>query len=164
MVLESSALQEAFRQGATANGWELRATGEPSFGTKPVVPTNSGAGLSIFAKDPAKQRAAWELIKFLTSDRAYTVISSKIGYLPLRTGLVDDPNGLREWARQNPLIKPNLDQLSRIKPWTAFPGDNYQQITDLMMTAVESAVYSGKDPQSTLSAAAAQARGLMPAG
>ncbi len=125
MMLETSAVQGLFMAGAKTNNWELGASQEPSFGSKPVVPTNSGSGLAVFSKDPAKQRAAWELIKFLTSDRAYTQISSKIGYLPLRTGLIDDPNGLQAWAKANPLIKPNLDQLTRLQPWYSFPGDNY---------------------------------------
>ncbi|KJE19489.1 carbohydrate ABC transporter substrate-binding protein, CUT1 family [Frankia torreyi] len=163
MMVESSAVQAALMAGAKANNWELGATGEPGFGSKPVVPTNSGSALAIFSKDPAKQRAAWELIKFLTSDYAYTQISSKIGYLPLRTGLIDDPNGLQAWAKANPLIKPNLDQLTRLQPWAAFPGDNYLQIQDTMMTAVEGAVFSGKDPASTLAGAQKQASDLMPA-
>ncbi len=163
MILETSAVQALFMAGAKANSWELDATNEPSFGSKPVIPTNSGSGLAVFGKDPAKQRAAWELIKFLTSDHAYIQISSKIGYLPLRTGLVDDPNGLQEWAKANPLIKPNLDQLTRLQPWESFPGDNYLQIGDTMMTAVEGAVFSGKDPASTLAAAQKQATDRMPA-
>ncbi|WP_047224388.1 ABC transporter substrate-binding protein [Frankia coriariae] len=163
MILETSALQGQFMTGAKANGWELDATSEPSFGSKPVVPTNSGSGLAVFSRDPAKQRAAWELIKFLTSDHAYTQISSRIGYLPLRTGLVDDPNGLQGWAKANPLIRPNLDQLTRLQPWESFPGDNYLQIGDAMMTAVEGAVFSGKDPASTLADAQKQAATLMPA-
>ncbi|ABD12192.1 carbohydrate ABC transporter substrate-binding protein, CUT1 family [Frankia casuarinae] len=162
MLLESSSLQGMFMAGAKANNWQLDATQEPSFGSKPVIPTNSGAALAIFSKDPAKQRAAWELIKFLTGDHAYTEISSKIGYLPLRTGLIDDPKSLQAWAKANPLIKPNLDQLARIEPWESFPGDNYLQISDTMMTAVESAVFTGKDPASTLAAAQKQATSFLP--
>lgn len=162
MILETSAVQGVFMAGAKAGNWELGATQEPSLDANPVVPTNSGSGLAIFSKDPAKQRAAWELIKFLTSDHAYTQISSKIGYLPLRTGLLDDPNGLQAWAKTNPLIKPNIDQLSRLQPWESFPGDNYLQIGDMMMTAVESSVFGGKDPASTLAAAQKQATSLLP--
>jgi multiple sugar transport system substrate-binding protein len=162
MILETSAVQGLFIAGAKANGWELGAAAEPALGSNPVIPTNSGSGLAIFSKDPTKQRAAWELIKFLTSDHAYTQISSKIGYLPLRTGLVDDPNGLQQWAQANPLIRPNLDQLGRLQPWESFPGDNYLQIGDMMMTAVESAVFAGKDPASTLAAAQKQATALLP--
>jgi multiple sugar transport system substrate-binding protein len=163
MLLISSAVQGAFQKAAATGGWELSAAAEPSFGAKPAVPTNSGGALFIFADDSAKQRAAWELMKFMTSDHAYTQISSKIGYLPLRTSLVDDPGTLKPWAEANPLIKPNLAQLSRLQPWTAFPGDDYKKIVSLMMTAVQSVVFQGKDAASTLTDAQKRAQALVPA-
>ncbi|WP_037360997.1 ABC transporter substrate-binding protein [Amycolatopsis orientalis] len=161
MFVESSALQGTL-QGQSAGKWELRAAPEPSFGSRPAVPTNSGSGLFVFSSDPAKQRAAWDLVTFLTSDEAYTQISSKIGYLPLRTGLVNDPAGLKPWADQHPLIKPNLAQLNRLEPWVSLPGDNYVQMRDLMMQAVENAVYRGADVRATLTAAQQRAQELMP--
>ncbi|MCK9902891.1 ABC transporter substrate-binding protein [Parafrankia colletiae] len=164
MIVESSSAQQIFLKGAAGAKppWTLRATVMPSFGTKPVVPTNSGAALFMFGKDPAKQRAAWELIEYLTSDAAYTQITSKIGYLPLRTGLLDDPNGLKTWAAENPLVKPNLDQLARLKPWVSFPGKDYVQIRTTMLGAVENVVYNGADPQKTLTEAQEQAAKLLP--
>ncbi|WP_131770633.1 ABC transporter substrate-binding protein [Candidatus Protofrankia californiensis] len=166
MILETSAAEATFRKGATTTNpqWDLRAGLQPSFDGKKVEPTNSGAALLMFAKDPAKQRAAWELIKFLTSDEGYTQITSKIGYLPLRTGLLDDPAGLKDWAAKNPLIKPNIDQLARLHPAASFPGDNYVQIKDTILDAVEKVVYSGADAQSTLTAAQEQATKLLPKG
>jgi multiple sugar transport system substrate-binding protein len=162
MILETSAVQGLFMKGSK-DKWDLRATNSPGFDDKPVIPTNSGSALFVYAKDKAKQRAAWELIKFLTSDPAYTMISSKIGYLPLRTGLVDDPKGLKTWAKENPLIKPNLDQLTRMEPWQSFPGKNYIQARNEMLDAVEKAVYQGADPKSTLENARKQATKLLPA-
>lgn len=102
----------------------------PTFDGKTPVPTNSGASLFTFASDPAKQRASWELIKFLTSEQAYTKIAQGIGYLPLRTGLVDDPAGLQEWSQKNPLLAPNIAQLGSMEPWISMPGNNYLQIRD----------------------------------
>ncbi|KAA9155669.1 ABC transporter substrate-binding protein [Amycolatopsis acidicola] len=163
MILETSAIQATFTKGAK-DKWDLRAARMPSFDGKPTVPTNSGASLFVLSNDAAKQRAAWELIKFLTSEDAYTTIASKIGYLPLRTGLLDDPNGLQAWAAKNPMIKPNVEQLARMEPWTSFPGNSYLQIRDGMMDAVEKSVYQGADPQSTLTAAKNQAVSLMPGG
>lgn len=90
------------------------------------------------------------------------MISSKIGYLPLRTGLVDDPKGLRTWAEENPLVQPNLDQLTRLEPWQSFPGKNYIQARNEMMDAVEKVVYQGADAQSTLTDARKQASKLLP--
>jgi multiple sugar transport system substrate-binding protein len=161
MILESSAIQGTFIKGAK-DKWDLRATTSPSFGDKQAIPTNSGASLFVLSGDAAKQRAGWELIKFLTSEEAYVTISGKIGYLPLRTGLVEDD--LKGWAAQNPLIKPNLDQLAHMQPWTSFPGNSYLQIRDGMMEAVEKVVYQGADPKATLQAQQEQGAKLMPGG
>lgn len=162
MILETSAIQEQFVKGAKDN-WDLRSATMPGFGDRPVVPTNSGASLFIFSSDPAKQRAAWELTKFLTSEKAYVTIASGIGYLPLRPGLMDDPEGLQDWAAQNPLLDPNLEQLDTMEPWVSMPGNDYLQIRDGMMSAVESAVFQGADPVTALIAAQEQATPLLPA-
>lgn len=165
MLLETSALQGTFLAASAAGKWELSAAQEPSFGTSPAIPTNSGSGLSIFSTTPDKQRAAWELIKFLTSDAAYKVISTQIGYLPLRPSLTTDPNGLQAWAALHPtLLQPNLDQLTRLQSWRPFPGANYQQIVDIMMSAAESSIYQGKDAAATMLAAQQQASALLPKG
>ncbi|GAA2805631.1 ABC transporter substrate-binding protein [Saccharopolyspora taberi] len=163
MILESSALQSKFEKAAQGK-WDLRAAPMPGFDGKATVPTNSGASLFVLSDDPAKQRASWELIKFLTSPEAYEKISSKIGYLPLRTGLLDDPEGLKAWADQNPLLRPNIEQLARMEPWVSMPGVNYQQIRDGMMAAVEKSVYQGADPAATLRTAQEQASSLLPKG
>lgn len=162
MILETSAIQGTFVTGAK-DKWDLRSAPMPSFAGKPTVPTNSGASLHILSNDPAKQRASWELIEFLTSEQAYTKISQGIGYLPLRTGLLDDPNGLKTWSEQNPLLAPNVAQLANMEPWISMPGTNYLQIRDGMMDAVESIVFQGKDPQSTLASAREQGAELLPA-
>ncbi|MCD0453035.1 ABC transporter substrate-binding protein [Actinocorallia sp. API 0066] len=163
MILESSAAQGSFLKAA-ADKWTLGAAAMPGFDGKPVRPTNSGAALFVFASDPAKRRAAWELIKFMTSEDSYKTISTKIGYLPLRTGLIDDPAGLKDWAEQNPLIRPNLEQLTRMEPWTSMPGKNYLLIRDEMMSAVENSVFQGADPVATLTAKQNELGGLMAEG
>lgn len=161
MILETSAVQGTFVAGAKGK-WDLRSAAMPSFDGKPVVPTNSGASLHILSKDPAKQRAAWELIKFLTSDSSYVTIAKGIGYLPLRTGLMTDPKGLLDWSKQNPLLGPNVAQLDTMEPWVSMPGNNYLQVRDGMMDAVESVVFQGADPAPTLQNAQNQGARLMP--
>ncbi|MDA3648393.1 ABC transporter substrate-binding protein [Saccharopolyspora indica] len=163
MILESSSLQGNFEKAARGK-WDLRAAPMPGFDGKATVPTNSGAALFVLSEDPAKQRASWELIKFLTSPEAYQLIATKIGYLPLRTGLLGDPAGLKPWAEQNPLVQPNIEQLARLEPWVSMPGVNYQQIRDGMMAAVEKSVYQGADPEATLREAQERASGLLPKG
>jgi multiple sugar transport system substrate-binding protein len=161
MYLQTSALQAGLVAGAK-DKYELRASTMPSFGDKPTRPNNSGSALTIHTADPIKQRAAWELMKFLTSKHGYTVITSEIGYLPLRTDIVTGPQYLAGWVAEHPLVQPNLEQLSRLEPWDPMPGPNYRQIVKTMMDAVEMAVFGGADVQPTLADAAANAQALMP--
>ncbi|WP_309230786.1 ABC transporter substrate-binding protein [Nocardia sp. SYP-A9097] len=161
MILETSAIQGTFVTGAK-DKWDLRSTTMPRFGDKATVPTNSGAGLHILANDPAKQRAGWELIKYLTSEESYMKISQNIGYLPLRSDMMNSPASLGTWAIANPLLAPNVAQLTSMEPWVSMPGNNYLQIRDGMMDAVESIVFQGKDAQSTLNAARDQGAKLLP--
>ena len=159
--LQTSALQSTFMAAAKADGWTLGAAVMPSFDGKAVVPTNSGSALFMFSQDPAKQRASWEFMKFMTSDRAYEVISTGIGYLPLRTGLTKGDGALAEWAAGNPLLAPNLAQLDDLQPWVSFPGKSYVQVDDILATAIEDSVFYGKDPQATMTNAAERSQALI---
>lgn len=161
MYLQTSALQGSLVAGAEGN-YELRATTMPRFGDKPTRPNNSGSALTIHTTDPLKQRAAWELMKFLTSEHGYTIITSQIGYLPLRPAIVDDPAYLKDWVASHPLVQPNLEQLDRLEPWDPMPGPNYRQIVKTMMDAVEMSVFGGADVAATLADAQANAQALMP--
>ncbi|MGX1307756.1 multiple sugar transport system substrate-binding protein [Amorphus suaedae] len=161
MFLYTSAVLTSFKK-ASAGNFELRVAAMPAFGEKPTAPTNSGSALYVFSTDPVKQRAAWELMKFLTSKHAYTVITTKIGYLPLRLDIVDDPAYLGGWMKENPMFQPNIDQLDHLTPNVAFPGPNYRQIESMMMDAVREAVFGQGDPVEVLKAAQDRAQTLMP--
>jgi multiple sugar transport system substrate-binding protein len=161
MILTTSVYQRAFLNAAK-DRFELRAAKMPSFGDKPARPTNSGSALFIMSKDPAKQRAAWELVKYMTSKRGYTVITSKIGYLPLRLDIVDDPQHLGHWVRENPLVRPNLEQLAQLNQWVAFPGANYRQISRIQVAAVNEAVFGDGDVAKVMREAQERAQALMP--
>ena len=162
MFLFTSAIQSRMQKAAEGN-FELRVAAMPSFDDKPTAPTNSGSALFVLSQDPVKQRAAWELMKFLTSKHAYTQITSKIGYLPLRLDIVDDPNYLKDWVEANPMIKPNLEQLTRLTPNVAFPGPNYRQVESMMKDAAAEAVLGKSDPIEVLNAAQERGQALMPA-
>lgn len=161
MYLYTSALQNTLSK-ASEGKWDLRVAQMPAFGDKPTAPTNSGSALYTFSKDPIKQRASYELMKFLTSKEGYTIITSKIGYLPLRLDIVDDPNYLGPWTATHPLIRPNLAQLERLTPNVAFPGPNYRQAESMMKDAVIEAVFGEGDVTQVLTTAQDNAQALMP--
>lgn len=162
MLLTSAGLQNAILE-SSAGKWQAAAAPMPGFGDTPAVPTNSGSALFILTDDPAKQRAAWELIEFLTSAESETTITSNIGYVPLRASLIDDPAYLKAFADEHPdFVRPNVAQLDRLEPWVSYPGPNYQQIRTLLAKGTEEIVFRGADPHQTLSAAQTSAQALMP--
>jgi multiple sugar transport system substrate-binding protein len=163
MLLSTSTVQASFQAAAKAAGWELRAAKMPTFGDKPAVPVNSGSGLLICSKDPAKQQAAWKFMEFLTSDRGYTIITTKMGYPPLRPNTLQDDKYLKQWAEENPLVQPNLEQLQTVTPWLSYPGDNWSQIeTNILVDAFNKCLFSDVDVAQTMKDAQARAQELMP--
>ena len=162
MYMETSQIQASLVNAAKGK-FDLRASKLPAFGTQTPRPVNSGSALLILAKDPARQRAAWEFVKFVTSARRYTIITSKIGYVPLRPAIVNDPQYLKPYADANPLILPNLAQLDSLEQWVSFAGPNYQQITKTMLQAIQQAMYGTDDNiRKIMSDAQTQAQSLMP--
>lgn len=160
MFLYTSAVLNRLEKAAAGN-FDLGLAPMPAFGDKPTAPTNSGSAVFMFSQTPEKQRAAWELMKFLTSDEAYTIITSKIGYLPLRLGTLDSPAHLKGWIEANPKYRANLAQLDRLTPNVAFGGPNYRQVENMMKDAMTEAVFGKGDPVEVLKAAQAQAQALM---
>ncbi|NLG55589.1 MAG: ABC transporter substrate-binding protein, partial [Rhodococcus sp.] len=88
-------------------------------------------------------------------------ISTGIGYLPLRPSLTEEGGVLKEWADSNPLLAPNLEQLDTLEPWTSYPGNSYVQVDTVLADAIEQSVYYGKDPATTMKAAAERAQQLI---
>jgi multiple sugar transport system substrate-binding protein len=161
MMLNTTAVL-SYVQGTFAQSAQVLNMGKmPTYGDQPTVPVNSGSALFILSQDPLKQRAAWDFVKFVTSERGYTIITSQIGYLPLRPAIVNDPEYLGEWIEANPLYLPNLEQLESLTPWVAFPGPNYRQIEQIITEAQNAVIFSNADP-ATLLDAQVRAQALMP--
>ncbi|MFF2886316.1 ABC transporter substrate-binding protein [Paenibacillus sp. NPDC057967] len=161
MLLFTSALQSSFVAASQAGGWELKTAKMPAFGDKPTTPVNSGSALFILSDDKAKQQAAWEFLKFATSQRGYTIITSEIGYLPLRPAIIDDPNYLKDWVAANPLVKPNLEQLDSLKPWVSYPGANWKQIETILNDSVSKAIAGDGDVAAIMQDAQKRAQALI---
>ncbi|MDY7106273.1 MAG: ABC transporter substrate-binding protein [Actinomycetota bacterium] len=158
LYLQTSAVQGRILE-SSAGSWELRTTGMPAFGDKDPVPVNSGSGLGILATDPVQQRAAWELVKYLTSEDSMQIITTQMGYLPLRPDMIDDPEYLGDWEHRE-LILPNLDQLDTLEPSLSFPGQNALQIRDEFLESLELVLFNGADATETFTASEADANEL----
>ncbi|WP_411700278.1 extracellular solute-binding protein [Conyzicola sp.] len=161
MFVSTTALMSNLQAGAS-DKFELRTAGFPSFDSKPARPTHSGAGLIVLADDEAKQKAAWEFVKFMTSEQGYTMITEEMGYLPLRANLATDEKFLAGYFAENTLLLPPLEQLENVTPYRSFAGAKSNQATVMLQDdAISPIILRGADTQKTLSEVADRIRELV---
>jgi multiple sugar transport system substrate-binding protein len=161
-MLVTSTAYLAGIEAAAQGKFDLRTAAMPGFTGKPTHTTFSGAGLIVLARDQAHRQAAWQFIKFLTSAQGFTIITSKIGYLPLRPGLVNDPQYLGPYYSKDPRIGPALQQLASITPYTFFNGNQAAQaVATLQDDAVQPIVFGDANPSSTLANVTKQINSLL---
>ncbi|OAT82393.1 glycerol-3-phosphate ABC transporter substrate-binding protein [Desulfotomaculum copahuensis] len=133
----------------------------PTFGEKPRRVPAGGNALFIFARDPQQQKAAWEFIKYLESPAALTVWTKGTGYLPPRSGVLDDPKYLKPFMDANPLMKAAVDELPDLVPWVSFPGNNGLQCEQAMLDARDAILGGRQTPAGALHAAAEKVNQLI---
>jgi multiple sugar transport system substrate-binding protein len=161
MYVSSTSYYSGITKAAQAGGWKVYGAALPQFGDKPSVPVNSGSALAIRPDTPEKTAAVWEFIKFATGNEGYKIITSEIGYLPLRTGLADDPKYLKDFVDQNPLYKINLKQLSQIHPVTIWPGEYATECYTIFTDAIVKSVSTDADVKTTLTDAQNQMNNII---
>ena len=103
----------------------------------------------------------WEFIKFVTGERGYTIITSEIGYLPLRPSLVEEGGALYEYAQENPQLGVNLEQMSRMRQTVSFPGENWQAMSNGLIEMIDRILWTEDPVETVVSEIAAQEQALL---
>lgn len=148
-------------QAGSRGKFELRGTKFPRFGSKPTRLPAGGNVLVVFAKDPAKQEAAWKFIRFLTSEEGFTIWTKGTGYVPLLPHLADDPRYLKDFIAQNPIQRVGIEQLPNTYRWTSFPGANGLAASQALFKATQRALSGQVSAQVALSEAAQEVSRLI---
>jgi multiple sugar transport system substrate-binding protein len=113
--------------GLVGGKFDLRTTTFPvADAAKGRIPTG-GNGVVILARNPAKQRAAWDYAKFITGPEAQKVVVEMTGYLPTNRRAAG-PEFLGPWYEANPNARTPILQADRAGPWGAYPGGNSVRI------------------------------------
>ena len=100
MFLASSARLRSFLEEAP---FQLGAAPLPSVAGKDPVEPIGGASLVIFQRDdPAILDAAWEFVKWMTSQQSSLYFSTHTGYVPIYKDALDWPE-LASYLEENPL-------------------------------------------------------------
>lgn len=104
----------------------------------------------MFAKDPVKQKAAWEYIKFATGPLGATAMVKATGYFPANTIPANDPKLLKPFYEQNPNHLTAIRQLPVLTGWYAFPGEYGLKITDVIKDHLQTVVAKESAPEAAL--------------
>ncbi|MDP1654732.1 MAG: ABC transporter substrate-binding protein [Hylemonella sp.] len=116
----------------------------------------------MFAKDPAKQKAAWEYIKFATGPLGATAMVQGTGYFPANTIPANDANLLKSFYEQHPNYLTAIKQLPVLTGWYAFPGENGLKITDVIKDHIQSVISKEATPEKALAAMTRDVQALLP--
>jgi multiple sugar transport system substrate-binding protein len=161
MLIQSTSMLSGIKAGAEAGGWKLYGAEMPAFGDKPAVPVNSGSALAVRSSSELENLAIWEFIKYVTGPEGYTIITSEIGYLPLNKDIVSDPQYLKPFVDENPIIATNLRQLERLRPVTIWPAENALELRQIFADAITKAITTGNDAGEVLKEAQEQMNALL---
>ena len=116
----------------------------------------------MFTKDAAKQKAAFDYIKFVTGPEGATIMVNNTGYMPSTALPGQREDMLAKFYRENPNWNTTLQQLPVMTGWYAFPGQNALKITDVINDHLQTVVNRTKEALPTLKQMTADVQGLLP--
>jgi multiple sugar transport system substrate-binding protein len=116
----------------------------------------------MFTKDAARQKAAWEFIKFACGPVGGTMMVKATGYMPATTVPAQRKDMLVDFYAQNPNHLISIRQQDVITGWYAFPGQNALRITDVINDHLQTVVARKEAPDAVLPKMVADVQGLLP--
>ncbi|WP_439515732.1 ABC transporter substrate-binding protein [Oceanibaculum nanhaiense] len=116
----------------------------------------------IVSTDKAKQKAAWEFIKFATGPLGASIMAKTTGYMP--PNKVANDVYLKDFYVQNPNNYTAVKQLPILTKWYAFPGENGLKITDVIKDHMNSIVTRSRsgEPEKVLQDMTRDVQKLLP--
>ncbi|QRM32518.1 ABC transporter substrate-binding protein [Microvirga sp. VF16] len=125
------------------------------------LPTGGNAAM-ILTKDPVRQKAAWDFVKFMTGPEAQTKLVNTTGYIPANSIAVNTPELLGKFFAENPNAMTGVQQLPTLGGWPGFPGENAIKITDLIRNHIQSVVTLRREPKAVLGDMVKEVRAMLP--
>ena len=120
-----------------------------------------GNVVMVFAKDPQKQQAAWQYVKFVTGPVAQTLMVQHTGYMPSNRIAIEGSEHLADFYRRNPNHMTSIRQLPRMTGWYAFPGRNALKVTDVIKDHMQTVVARQATAEQALAAMSKDVRALL---
>lgn len=121
-----------------------------------------GNAVMMVTRDPAKQKAAWEYIKFVTGPIGATAMVKATGYFPANAIPAQRPEMLGDFYKNNPNHMTAIKQLGLVTGWYAFPGENGLKITDVIKDEMQAVINKSKTEEQGLAAMSKGVQALLP--
>ncbi|MFD2053687.1 extracellular solute-binding protein [Mesorhizobium calcicola] len=125
------------------------------------LPAGGGLGI-VFAKDPERQKAAWEFLKFAAGADGQKIIAEKSSYLVANSRVATDPAMLGEFYRNKPNMKAAIEELPILNSWYSFPGQNSGKIINTLIDRMRSVITLKAEPEAALKATVQDIQALLP--
>ena len=109
-----------------------------------------GNAVMIHTKDPAKQRAAWQYVKFMTGPDAQTTMAKLTSYMPVNDLAISDPKYLQTYYQDQPNLLVPVKQLPVVTSWFSFPGRNSLKVTPVIENSMRDVLILNKPPKTVL--------------
>ena len=116
----------------------------------------------MFTRDAARQKAAWDFIKFACGPIGATMMVKATGYMPATTIPAQRKDMLADFYAQNPNHQISIRQQDVITGWYAFPGQNALRITDVINDHLQTVVSRKAPADAVLAKMASDVQALLP--
>jgi multiple sugar transport system substrate-binding protein len=121
-----------------------------------------GNAVMMFVKDPVKQKAAWEYLKFTTSPIGQTIVAQNSGYMPNNTIAIESEELLGAFYRKHPNQMVSIRQLPLLSSWYAFPGPNSLKISNVIRDHLREVYTLRRTPEEVMPIMVRDVKALLP--
>ena len=147
----SSTSKIAQMEKASAGKFGFRVLPYPLASERGRLPAG-GAIAVMLTKDPVKQAAAWEFIKFATGPVGQTLVATYTGYMPSNQQAINARDLLGRFYEENPNKLVGVEQLPVLTGWYNWAGGNSVKIVDVIQDHVDGVVFGKRSAAETMPA------------
>lgn len=156
LAFSSSFVGQATRE--TSGKFEYRTFPWPIPDAKGRLPAGGSVAV-LLAKDPARQRAAWQFIEFIAGPAGQEIMVRNTGYLPSN---LKAASSLEAHFDKNPNLKTSVAQLKHLSDWHTWPGPNGIKIITAIQDQVDGVVLGRTSAREAMSSMVREVQKLLP--
>lgn len=125
------------------------------------LPAGGNAAM-MFTKDPNKQKAAWEYIKFAAGPVGQTIVANTSGYIPSNTLSIERPDLLGAAFKTDTNRMVAMNQIKYLDGFFAFPGPNSVKISEVIRHHLRDVILLRRSPEEVMPDMVKEVRDLLP--